>query len=90
MQLYTIITTVLGSQAIYYGYIYPRSQYKRLLKVQIPIPILMLHMIFSTCICLLIIIAFQNFKQYISLIQSASSYFLGVVNMRRQQINGIW
>nr|ABD28651.2 Cystinosin/ERS1p repeat [Medicago truncatula] len=34
--LYTIITTVLGSQAIYYGYIYPRSQYKRLLKVETP------------------------------------------------------
>jgi len=43
MQLYTIITVVLGSQAIYYGYIYPRSQYKRLLKVQTPIPLLMLH-----------------------------------------------
>ncbi|XP_061355973.1 uncharacterized protein LOC133300444 [Gastrolobium bilobum] len=30
--LYTIITIVLGSQTIYYGRIYPRLQYERLLK----------------------------------------------------------
>ncbi|XP_045793617.1 lysosomal amino acid transporter 1-like isoform X2 [Trifolium pratense] len=34
--LYTIITVSLGSQSIYYGYIYPQSQYKRQLKVETP------------------------------------------------------
>ncbi|CAK8542984.1 unnamed protein product [Lathyrus sativus] len=34
--LYTFITVALGSQSIYYGYIYPQSQYKRQLKVETP------------------------------------------------------
>lgn len=32
--LYTIITLALGSQAIYYGYIYPQLKYKKQLKVE--------------------------------------------------------
>ncbi|CAI8613742.1 unnamed protein product [Vicia faba] len=34
--LYTFVTVALGSQSIYYGYIYPQSQYKRQLKVETP------------------------------------------------------
>ncbi|XP_027188915.2 vacuolar histidine transporter YPQ3 [Cicer arietinum] len=34
--LYTIITVALGSQSIYYKCIYPRSKYKRQLKVETP------------------------------------------------------
>lgn len=37
MQLYTLITLVLGAQTIYYGHIYPQLKYRRQLKVQVPI-----------------------------------------------------
>lgn len=37
MQLYTVITVALGSQHIYYGYVYPQLKYKRQLEVKIPI-----------------------------------------------------
>lgn len=51
MQLYTFVTVSLGSQSIYYGYIYPQSQYKRQLKVQIRIPMLRWDLFIKLKLC---------------------------------------